>query len=353
MKFLKLSFKVLAISLICQIIFNIGIFAQQDSAPEDLTTDQWREDLRYLAEQMPKVHKNAFHTISKKQFEAAVKKLYKQIPSLKRHQIIVELSRLTAMIGDGHTDLWLGHDAIGFHQYPLRVYLFDEGLYLQAVESRYAEFVGNQIVKIGKLPAEKAFEKVSEILARDNEFYLKAYTPRYLNSPEILNALGIMDDMNKGEYTVRDKTGKLTTLTFSPGNTNDDLNSWSVEAPQNTFSDKFVNARKFDKNTPLYLKDVQDIFWYEYLPDSKMLYVKVNTIRNKSDETIEAFADRVFQVVDEKNVEKFVLDIRQNGGGNQSRAAELLGLPISTLNNKVKDYDIKYSRSSKPRDYFR
>lgn len=33
-------------------------------------------------------------------------------------------------------------------------------------------------------------------------------------------------------------------------------------------------------------------------------------------------------------------------GGNQRRAARLLGLPTSTLNNKIKAYNIQYFKSS-------
>ena len=308
--------KCVTISIVLTLIVCTTALAQHNTESKDLSAKQWREDLRYLAEQMPRVHKSAFHTITKEQFDAAVLRLDGRIPSLKRHEIIIELSRLVAMIGDGHTELWLGHDAIGFRQYPLRVYLFEDDLYLQAAESRYADFVGKQVVRIGNCSATEALKKVGKVLARDNEMYLKAYTPRYLIVPEVLNALGIIDDMNKADYTIRDKTGKLVKLPVSPEKTNHDLNTWAVEAPQETFSDKFVNARNFDKNTPLYLENPQDTFWSEYLADLKTLYVQINTIRNKPDETMEAFAAKVFQTVDEKDVEKFVLDIRQNGGGN-------------------------------------
>ncbi|MEZ5424848.1 MAG: tetratricopeptide repeat protein [Pyrinomonadaceae bacterium] len=308
--------KCAVLTVISILICGAFSFAQNKPDPEILTARQWREDLNYLAEQMPKSHKNAFHSITKEEFEAAVKRLDERIPSLKRNEIIVELSGLAAMIGDGHTEIWLGQDEVGFHQYPLRVYLFEDGLYLQAVEARYAGLAGAKVVKIGKLSAEEAFDKVSRILARDNEMFLKAYTPRYLIVPEVLSALRIIDDPENGQYVVRDKSGKLTTLGFSPGKTNDDLNAWSIEAPPGTFSDNFVNARKLDKNTPLYLKNPQDIFWYQYLPEPKTLYVKINAIRNKPDETMEDFAKRVFQAVDQNDVEKFVLDLRQNGGGN-------------------------------------
>ena len=56
--------------------------------------------------------------------------------------------------------------------------------------------------------------------------------------------------------------------------------------------------------------------YYEYLPDSKTLYVRHSQVRNEPDETIEAFFEKVFKFVEENEVEKFVLDVRLNGGGN-------------------------------------
>jgi hypothetical protein len=64
---------------------------------------EWRDDLHYLAETLPLVHKNAFHTVSREQFAAAVKRLDSRIPDLNRDQIIVEMVKIVAMIGDGHT----------------------------------------------------------------------------------------------------------------------------------------------------------------------------------------------------------------------------------------------------------
>lgn len=35
---------------------------------ETFTPEQWREDLRYMAEQMPLRHKNLFHTMTEAEF---------------------------------------------------------------------------------------------------------------------------------------------------------------------------------------------------------------------------------------------------------------------------------------------
>ncbi len=80
-----------------------------------------------------KRHKNLFHTITRGQFERAVRKLDERIPSLARHQIIVEMARIAAMIGDGHTNIAPTRDPkIGFRAYPVKFYLFQDGLYVRA-----------------------------------------------------------------------------------------------------------------------------------------------------------------------------------------------------------------------------
>ena len=50
----------------------------------------WREDLRELATQLPLRHKDFFHKRSRAEFEAAVRALDVRIPSLARHEVVVE-----------------------------------------------------------------------------------------------------------------------------------------------------------------------------------------------------------------------------------------------------------------------
>jgi hypothetical protein len=49
-----------------------------------------------------------------------------------------------------------------------------------------------------------------------------------------------------------------------------------------------------------------------------MLYVQLNEVRDMPDETLAAFYDRVFAVAEREPVQRMVLDIRRNGGGNLS-----------------------------------
>src|SRR6185503_2352461 len=88
-----------------------------------------REDLDFLAEELPKRHVNVFHTVTQAQFEQAVRALRERIPALARHQVIVELARIVALIGDGHSRLDLSDGPnVDFQRYPLRLYLYSDGL---------------------------------------------------------------------------------------------------------------------------------------------------------------------------------------------------------------------------------
>src|SRR5205807_8415236 len=118
------------------------IFSQKSSyAPSNVQTlprlsatavEKWRSYLRYMAEEMPKRHKNLFHTMTREQFNTAVKELDERIPKLSRHEIIVGLARIVAMVGDGHTGIqsFLYNPKVGFRYYPFGLYLFKDSLFV-------------------------------------------------------------------------------------------------------------------------------------------------------------------------------------------------------------------------------
>ena len=70
--------------------------------------------------------------------------------------------------------------------------------------------------------------------------------------------------------------------------------------------------------------------------------MQYNAVMNKPDETIASFFDRVFDVADKSAVDRFVLDIRNNGGGNNFlNKPVLLGIiRHTTLDRKGKLFTI-------------
>jgi hypothetical protein len=279
---------------------------------DQVTADKWRQDLRYFAEELPKRHKNLFHTMTREQFESAVKNLNERIPSLDRNQIIVEMAQIVAMIGDGHSQMGLTWDPkIGFKQYPLRLYLYSDGLFVRAATPQYAGAIGARVVKIGKLSADEAMKVAEKIIQRDNEMTARDVLPSRLVIPEVLQVLGIIDDMEHAQFVTEDANGKRSTVELAPMERGAEV--------------KWVRANEgAQAPLPLYLKDPSNNFWFEYLKDSRSIYVQFNSVQDKENETIAGFFKHVFEFVQANPVERFILDIRLNNGGDNTLIKPLI-----------------------------
>ena len=99
--------------------------AQDGARMPAISKEQWRDDLRYFAREMPRRHMNLFHSMSREEFERAVAELDSVIPSLEDHQIIVGLQQIAARVGDGHTGV---HLPAWFQLYPLALYWIGDEL---------------------------------------------------------------------------------------------------------------------------------------------------------------------------------------------------------------------------------
>lgn len=294
--------------------------------------ERWREDLRHLAREMEARHKNLFHTTTREQFEAAVKRLHERIPTLARHQIIVELARLAASVGDGHTNVAPTRDPkIGFRTLPVKLYLFKDGMFVRAAERGHAALLGARVVKIGDVAPEEAVARARELIGRDNEMGVRFFAPLLLAMPEVLHALGLSESPDAARFTF-EQSGRRQTVTLKPAGPADLL-------PPDTDltwlpKEEWVDMRD-GAPSPLWLKDPKNKFWFERLPDSKVVYAQVNEVNDKADETLADFSRRLLGFVEASGAERLVLDLRLNRGGNGSLLKPfVLGLIKSKVNQR-------------------
>ncbi len=303
-------------------ILVLGVYppARAESRVDQVSqtdAEKWREDLRVMAQEMPKRHKNLFHTMTREQFNEAVKNLDERIPSLARHQIIVELARIVAMVRDGHTGVqgFFYGSKVGFRYYPINLYLFKDGLFVYAADPQYANVVGGRVVRIGNASAAEAINAVKDLVFRDNEMTIKERVPLLLTTPEILNAVGLIDDMTNARFVI-ERQGKRQTVELKPVNSQRPANdNWALGQRFSKLPG-WIDARGASSPNALWLKSPENYFWFEYLADSRTVYVQYNDVSNKDNETVADFARRVFAFVDTHPVDRFVLDLRWNTGGN-------------------------------------
>jgi Tetratricopeptide repeat len=290
--------------------------AARAPSPDSSSVRQWREDLAYLARELPRRHNNRFHTITRTQFDSALAVLDRKLPGLARHQVIVELARLVALVGDGHTNVAPTRDPkIGFHTYPVRLYFFKDGLFIRSAAKAQADLVGAKVVRIGRLTADEAYLAVRGLIGRDNEMNARYYAPFLLAMPEVLHAIGAIDEPDAAPLLL-EQAGTRTVTVLRPLGLaammpSDTDVSWTQE-------DGWVDMRGPDgARAPLWLRaDPRDPLRLEYLPESRTAYVQYNKVGDAPDETIAAFAERLRTFVDSAAVDRVVLDLRLNRGGD-------------------------------------
>src|SRR5918999_5292163 len=123
------------------------------------------------------------------------------------------------MVKDGHTSIagLMSDPKIGFRALPLSLYFFKDGLFVITADREHASAVGARVLKIGNASAEQAFNAIKGLVFHDNnnEFGIKASAPFVLVTPEVLHAVGLVEDMDKAQF-VLEKNGKQMTVELKP-----------------------------------------------------------------------------------------------------------------------------------------
>jgi hypothetical protein len=266
---------------------------------------QWREDLHFAASEMEKIHKNLFHSVTREEFASMVARLDARIPSLARHQTIVEMAKIAAAVGDGHTNLAPTRDPkIGFRTLPIAFYFFEDGLFIRAAYRSQANLLGARVVRIGNADVKTAYAAIKTMISRDNEQGALYWAPQFLAMPEVLHALGLIADMESVPLAI--EGGAAVTLhPLSPAEMMppDTDMTWSRRPD-------WIDAR--GENDPLWLQDAKTQSRMEVLPGTKTLYVQLNQISDQ----LPKFAESMRQKIESDGIDRMILDLRLNRGGH-------------------------------------
>jgi tetratricopeptide (TPR) repeat protein len=270
----------------------------------------WRSDLQLLNREIKRRGYHLFpRTGTEGDFDTAVKNLRDSIPQLTDSQVIVELAKLMRRVGDGHTGLLGGLRAEFLQNLPVQFYLFEEGLFIISADPKYKDLIGSQILKFGNRTPDEIVKGLEPIINRDNEIWIKEVAPYRMRNLSLLNALGLIPDAGKVSLTIRGLDGKERIVSLATDPTQ--FNIWNVKPK--TWP---TLAQTLPGPAPLYLKSPETAYWFEYLPDNKTVYFGFNSIANDPKESLADFTSRLFRFINEKDVEKLVIDLRWNNGGN-------------------------------------
>ena len=282
---------------------------EQESGPLD-RVERWREDVRTLAHELPKRHKNLFFKLSRSDFEHAVAALDADIPTLSDAQIVVRLLQLVAAIGDGHTRLWAES---AFHVgLPIKVKRFSDGVFVVSTVAEYPEILGTRIVRVGTFTTQEALAAVGTLVPHDNDEQVFQEAPGWLTYPEVLHSLHVTDSPDATVVVVEDSDGRQREVRIR-----------SVEKTTSIEWKSWPDSKHTP--VPLYRRNTTLPYWFEYRPDQVLLYIAYNSCVNSDQEPFGKFVEEVFDSVEKSKPACVVLDLRNNSGGDSSIGAPLIG----------------------------
>jgi hypothetical protein len=130
-----------------------------------ITPEQWREDIALLARELPARHKNAFHTLSREEWEKGIAALESRAATASGIEMRAAITQLVSRIGDAHTsaNLWSPRS------FRLRFREFPEGMFVTEAAPEYREAAGARVVAIGGVPMDEVRRRVLPFWPLENE----------------------------------------------------------------------------------------------------------------------------------------------------------------------------------------
>jgi hypothetical protein len=292
----------------------LALAACGGSEPEGV--DGADRDVRALVAHLEAVHPDLYHDVSRRELRGAADDLAGRAESLDRDELLVELMRLAALPGvrDGHGGIFPldPEHARPLHLYPLRLYRFPGGFHVVA-EVGQRGLVGARVVAIEGEPVDEVAARLRLLVPADNEWSVRARLAQWLVVAEVLHGAGVAETAEGATFELElDGARREVELAPVPAA------RWSA-----AFPDLFVQHVPQGlprRDEPAYLARRNEPSWTALLDGGRVAYAALNVTLGD----MFGLAERLRALAAPPGVERVVLDLRHNPGGDVYGYAPLL-----------------------------
>ena len=276
-------------------------------------------DLAFLVERLKAIHRNPFLDEGEAGFMARVAAIEERAAGLTDAGFLVAVMDLMGHRDrDGHSGAWAMAQQNGLlTAWPVWLWDFPDGLRVVAAKGEPG-LIGARVTRVGHLPVAEARTAVEPLVPRDNASSLRANLPMYLLLPEVLTELGVLAPGDPGLTVERldGSTSELTTAPIALAAYRD----WVFGA----YGGEFPEGLPPDEDGPPHLRQRDQAFWSETLPDPAAIYFGYNVVaRTSGGRLINALATSLETDAKAHPDLPVVIDLRNNGGGDNTTFAPL------------------------------
>lgn len=287
----------------------------------------WEEDIIELAARYLEIHpylmdeemlcyyyyfnqgwKNTFDAEKKEVFLSSVNQLIPQISKMTDLEVLYEMQKIVATLGDFHSMLTdIPYDS-GF---PIMVQSFeDQGelkyILLMAPEE-YENLIYSELISINGVSVSEIIEKLALYISSENEYSTEAHATNggfyvSIQNTQALKSIGIL---GKDEYTA--------TFEFR-----DEEETKTIELEILKASE--MSSIKFINKTPMFMMEYfndeihPETFWHKMLNDD-LLYMQISSFSVDQENPLIQCVSKVTKEVKSRESINVIVDLRNNSGG--------------------------------------
>jgi hypothetical protein len=271
-----------------------------------------RWDGSALGEAIATWHPHPFRYVPADEFAPQVDAAERQVAGGDRSVAVVELMRLVALLGNrnGHTVIFQADDHPDpLHLYPIAPYEFEDGVFVVA-SAVGRDLVGFELEAVAGVPVEELLARLEPLVARDNEWTVRARRPLYLVTAEVLR--GLLQASESAPFDLRGRSGSVRVV-LDPvpapdwyARLRDAFPAWDPRLPRRTEL-MFRGGR-------------EGPHWTATLRNGEAAYIAYELTRGD----LTGFAGDVDALVGQLGIAQVLLDLRLNGGGDNTTYGPLL-----------------------------
>lgn len=282
----------------------LGLIAPMSGA--QTSTDNWKADLDVLAERLLERHPNFYTRHSVEEFEDALESLANRLDALDDEQIVMALARVVAMGGDSHTTVNAGAIGQRMRRLPLQLVVLSDGVFVNAAPKAHEALIGRRVVSINGMAIDEVLERVSQLFAYENESKRVLTGAGYAVLLPALREAGVIDDHHAAALPITlEHEGERKTLRLPC-------------APQTRDQNWVSFIQKLPQPWPLAYRKQRGYYASDFIAEHKAMYVAYNACREAPDLPMARFVEFIVSKSDELDAQRIIIDLRFNGGGDET-----------------------------------
>ena len=267
-------------------------------AAEPLSAEQRQEDLDFLYETvLVEHHPDVFANTPESEFLRVKAEIEGRLKTETNTEFLLDLMRLTALVGDSHTSVAIG-GAAELRAYPFAMVRRGERWYLSAAVPEDKDLLCQEVTLLAGKPVQEVIEAYGTLFASDNPVHLRRSFRQACNVADIYEYLGLV------------KAGEPLTVTLKNGKTLR-LEPMGMEEMNQLEAVRISDLIKGQPETA-----AADAYYLAKPLTENVYYIQYNTCQEAEDLSMEDFAALVAKDLEAGDYSRVLLDLRNNGGGS-------------------------------------